>query len=267
MNATMVDLRWLGLDWDEGPDVGGPSEPYVQSQRLSIYQEALDSLIAKECVYPCTCTRAELAHIASAPHSGDGIPTYPGTCSSRRAGDGKRLSDRPYVWRIRVPSEPISWDDLFVGRVEIDQSQGGGDFVVARHGIGYSYQFAVVIDDILMGVTQVVRGCDILPSTPQQIVLYKQLGYPRSAYGHVALVYGADGRRLAKRVGSIQLSQLRAFDVDPQRLIGSLVHSCGWSDVPEPMTPLDAIKLFEPANHTLKAWTVTEEWLAWLQDE
>lgn len=135
LSTTLVDLYWLGLDWDEGPDVGGPSAPYVQSQRSPLYDQALDRLIASESVYPCTCTRADVECAASAPHAADEGPTYPGTCADRHAADAHTLKNRPFAWRFRVPPGPVGWDDLFLGRVELDPSRLGGDFIVARSAL------------------------------------------------------------------------------------------------------------------------------------
>src|SRR5262249_44720791 len=115
--AARIDLRWLGLDWDEGPDLGGPSVPYVQSERLSLYDAVPERLKAAACVHPCTCTRAEIERAASAPHLEDEGPTYPGTCAWRCAADARTLGDRPFAWRFRVPSGLVTWDDLFLGRV------------------------------------------------------------------------------------------------------------------------------------------------------
>jgi glutamyl-tRNA synthetase len=258
---ALVDLRWLGLDWDEGPDMGGPSAPYVQSQRRSFYDAVLDRLQAMESIYPCTCTRADIERAASAPHPEDEGPTYPGTCSHRRAADAAVLGDRPFAWRFRVPAGPIVWDDLFLGRMELDPSRLGGDFLVARHTLGPSYQLAVVADDAAMGINQVIRGADLVPSTPRQLLLYRRLGWPEPAFGHIPLAVTPDGRRLAKRDGSLKLASLRAAGVDPRVLIGSLIHSCGWSDSVVPATPRDGIARFDPASIPATPWIVTREWL------
>jgi glutamyl-tRNA synthetase len=259
--TALVDLRWLGLDWDEGPDVRGPSAPYVQSQRASHYDRALEKLKATESVYPCTCTRADVERAASAPHAADEGPTYPGTCAHRSAGDAAMLEHRSFAWRFRVPPGPVAWDDLFMGRVELDPSRLGGDFIVARNGAGYSYQLAVVVDDDAMGVNQVIRGADLVPSTPRQILLFRRLNRPIPTFGHVPLAVDFDGRRLAKRDGSLKLSALRAAGVDPRRLAGSLIHSCGWWESVAPMTPREAIDRGEPRHLSALPWVVTPNWL------
>ena len=256
-----MDLRWLGLDWDEGPDIGGPSAPYVQSERRSYYDAVLDRLKASESVYPCTCTRAEIERAASAPHPEEEGPSYPGTCSHRCAGDADRLGHRPFAWRFRVPREPIAWNDLFLGRVEVDPSRAGGDFIVARHTVGPSYQLAVVADDAAMGVNQVIRGSDLVPSTPRQILLYRCLGQPEPTFGHVPLAVTPDGRRLAKRDGSLKLSSLREAGIDAGGVVEALVHSCGWCDQKPIRQPSEAIDAFDPARLSPERWVVTPEWL------
>ncbi|WP_165244449.1 tRNA glutamyl-Q(34) synthetase GluQRS [Paludisphaera soli] len=256
-DAALVDLRWLGLDWDEGPDHGGPRGPYVQSERRALYDEALDRLKADERVYPCTCTRADVERAAAAPHAEDEGPTYPGACAGRSAADAPALGDRPFAWRFRVPAGPVAWDDLHLGRREVDPARLGGDFLVGRNGIGPGYQLAVVVDDALMGVDQVVRGDDLVPSTPRQILLYRALGWTPPDFAHVPLVVGPDGRRLAKRDGSIKLATLRERGVDPRLLIGTLAQSCGWTTSDEPSSPSDWIGALDLAILPEKPWTVS----------
>jgi glutamyl-tRNA synthetase len=257
--GALVDLRWLGLDWDEGPDVGGPSAPYVQSKRPAAYEAALEHLKQTETVYPCTCTRADIARAATAPHSEDEGPAYPGTCAGRTVADARGLGDRPFAWRFRVPPGPIAWRDLFLGDVRIEPAQAGGDFLVARAPFAASYQLAVVHDDATMGVTQVVRGVDLVPSTPRQILLYRRMGWREPVFGHVPLAVTPAGRRLAKRDGSIKLAALRAAGVDPRRLVGWLARSCGWADDDWPAAPRDLIPRFDPDSVPRGPWVVTPE--------
>ena len=259
--GALVDLRWLGLDWDEGPDVGGPGAPYVQSQRSAFYEAVLGRLKATESIYPCTCTRADIERAASAPHAEDEGPSYPGTCAGRAVADALALGNRPFAWRFRVARDSVIWDDLFLGRMELDPNQVGGDFIVARHGVGYSYQLAVVVDDAHMVVNQVVRGNDLVSSTPRQVLLFRQLGWPVPRFGHVPLAIGSDGRRLAKRDDSLKLATLREAGVDPRRLVGCLIHTCGWSSSIIPSWPADWIDRFEPASIPRQAWVVTPDWL------
>lgn len=259
VQGSIDDLRWLGLDWEEGPDVGGPFAPYIQTERTASYAAALDRLKADDRIYPCTCTRAEIARAASAPHAEDEGPTYPGTCSGRSANDAKALSSRSFAWRFRVSRGSVSWLDLFRGDLSIDPSEVGGDFLVAREGIGPSYQLAVVVDDAAMGVTQVVRGMDLVPSTPRQILLLHALGQPAPRYGHLPLVSGPDGRRLAKRDGSVKLATLRESGVDSRFLVGWLARSLGMTDRIEPSRPVGWIDRFDPDQIPANPVAVTED--------
>ncbi|HJZ55728.1 MAG TPA: tRNA glutamyl-Q(34) synthetase GluQRS [Gemmataceae bacterium] len=227
---ALADLRWLGLDWD--------GEPVVQTQRLPHYEAALEALKQHELVYPCTCTRSDIASAASAPHADHEGPVYPGTCSHRTAADAVALTaaGKPFAWRLRVKESP-SFVDGFLGQTHIDLRQTGGDFVVWKSAGTPAYQLAVVVDDAEMGVTEVVRGDDLVPSTPRQILLYRALGWEPPRFVHVPLVVGEDGRRLAKRHGDTRLSALREAGVKPETLVGLLAWSCGWLADPEPVTP------------------------------
>jgi glutamyl-tRNA synthetase len=249
-DQAIADLKWLGLDWDAGP--------YFQSQRGDAYTQALDRLKADELVYPCTCTRAEIERAASAPHAEDEGPTYPGTCAGRCVADAADLGDRPFAWRYRVPLGPVSWDDLFLGPALGEPARLGGDFVVARNVLGASYQLAVVVDDALMGVNQVIRGDDLVPSTPRQILLHQALGWTPPRFGHVPLAVTAEGRRLAKRDGSIKLAMLREQGGDPRVLIGTLVQSCGWSETVVPSWPADWISRYDPRDVPSDPWVVRD---------
>lgn len=251
VQGAVEDLRWLGLTWDEGP--------HLQSTRRSIHDQALDRLKALELVYPCTCTRADVARAASAPHLEDEGPRYPGICAHRSAQDAATLGDRPFAWRFRVPRGPVEWDDLFLGRAGIDPSEAGGDFLVAREGMGPSYQLAVVCDDAAMHVNQVIRGQDLSASTPRQILLYRAFGWDVPRFGHAPLVIGPDGRRLAKRDGSIKLATLRGEGVDARRLIGWLAVSLGLADRIEPTAPADWLERFSIERVPRGPWTVTLE--------
>jgi glutamyl-tRNA synthetase len=225
---ALDDLRWLGLGWDEGP--------FVQTQRLPLYEAALGKLRERELVYPCTCTRGDVERAASAPHAEHEGPVYPGTCAGRRAADAAALGDRPHAWRFRTDRDPVEFTDGFRGRTRIDLREAGGDFVVWKSAGTPAYQLAVVVDDAAMGVTEVVRGDDLVPSTPRQLLLYQALGLTPPRFAHVPLVVGPDGRRLAKRHGDTRLAALRAAGVSSQRLLGLLAYSCGWVETPEPAT-------------------------------
>jgi glutamyl-tRNA synthetase len=221
-------------------------------------------LKAAEAVYPCTCTRADIARAASAPHAEDEGPVYPGTCAGRSAGDAESLrrNGRAFAWRFRVPAQWITWDDLVLGRLTLDPARLGGDFLVAREGLGPAYQLAVVHDDAAMGVTQVIRGDDLVPSTPRQVLLYQALGWKPPAFGHVPLAVGGDGRRLAKRDASIKLATLRAAGVDPRRLVGWLAQSCGWTEEARPSEPREWIDGFRLETLPRQPWVVTDQAVA-----
>lgn len=215
------DLDWLGLDWNEGP--------IVQTERISLYESALRQLQAKELVYPCTCSRSDIELAASAPHADEG-PAYPGTCAHRRANSVADLANRPYAWRFRAGGGTVQYVDGLRGPVELDWHNIGGDFVVWKSAGTPAYQLAVVVDDAALGVTEVIRGDDLVPSTPRQLMLYEALNLQVPQFIHVPLVVGPDGRRLAKRHGDTRLATLRAAGVKVEAILGLLAWSCGWID-------------------------------------
>jgi glutamyl-tRNA synthetase len=251
------DLRWLGLDWDEGPDVGGPRGPYVQTQRLAVYAEALASLRADERIYPCTCSRSDVLSAASAPHAGQEGPKYPGTCASRSADSAGELP-QPYCWRFRASHDMRRFDDMVAGEQAARVADELGDFVVAKTDAAPAYQLAVVVDDHAMGITEVVRGDDLLPSTFRQLELYDFFGWPPPAFAHVPLVIGPDGRRLAKRHGDTRLLALRQAGVPPQRLIGLLARSCGLRDTAEPIAAGELVAGFDWSRVPREPLTFTD---------
>jgi glutamyl-tRNA synthetase len=226
----MRDLAWLGLDWDEGPDVGGPHAPYVQSRRFDRYEAALATLRDQGLLFPCTCSRKELhafeaasrersASVASAPHGDSELgPRYPGTCLRTAI-----RVDRPAALRFRMARGEPFVDALHGARAESEPD----DFVVKRADGLYAYQLAVVVDDIAMGITEVVRGDDLLSSTPRQTALYRALNTEPPRFLHVPLVLGHDGERLAKRNGATAIADQREQGVSPQRVIGRLAESLG----------------------------------------
>lgn len=232
---AMADLDWLGLDWDDGP--------YVQTKRLSLYEAALQRLQAAERVYPCTCSRTDIEQAASAPHLEHEGPVYPGTCSGRRAAAAATL-DRPYAWRFRLPETTPAFVDGFRGPMQLDLHTLGGDFVVWKSAGTPAYQLAVVVDDAALGVTEVVRGDDLIPSTPRQLLLYEALGLLPPCFSHVPLVIGPDGRRLAKRHGDTRLATLREQGITAEALLGLLAWSCGWLPQPEPITARELLPLY-----------------------
>ncbi len=247
--AALEDLRWLGLDWDEGPDVGGPNGPYVQSERRPLYHDALNRLRAAGLVYPCTCSRRDVADAQSAPHGRDPHTlAYPGTCRGRYSSWEEAAAllppQRLPVWRFRVAPGVSSFDDLFLGRKSLDLASEIGDFAVARDPDGAGYMLACVVDDAAMGVTEVLRGDDLVDATHCQMALQRALGLPRPDYAHVPLVVAQDGHRLAKRHGDTRIASFRERGMRPERIIGMLA---AWSGLAQPgceMTPRELIDRF-----------------------
>lgn len=234
--GAIEDLSWLGLNWDEGPDMGGSHAPYVQSQRPGSYEAALKRLTDADLVYPCTCTRAEVARMASAPHADDEPPAYPGTCSNRRAAESVALATegRGFAWRFRTMGQTVEWFDEIRGPQSHAMDRIGGDFIVARSGGVFSYQLAVTVDDAAMGVTQVVRGEDLVESTPRQILIQKALGFSQPCYYHLGLVVDSSGKRLAKRDLAVKIGQIRNDGVPAGCVVAALARSLGF-DVREAM--------------------------------
>ena len=224
--AMLEDLRWLGIEWQEGPDVGGPFGPYRQSERRGLYLEAWTRLVAGGHVYPCVCSRRDIARAASAPHEGqapqaqDDEPHYPGTCRPPFRG-ALQVPDTPagLNWRFRVPDgEELVFEDLRQGRQGFVAGRDFGDFVVWRRDDVPAYQLAVVVDDALMRITEVVRGADLLKSTARQMLLLRALRYPTPAYFHCDLLTDERGERLAKRHESLSLRHLRAAGLTPEEV-------------------------------------------------
>lgn len=224
---AVEDLRWLGLDWDEGPDIGGLNGPYVQTERVELYCEALARLKSIERIYPCTCTRSDIESAASAPHIEHEGPIYPGTCAGRAVADAAEIEDKPFAWRLRTTNVTREFADLVAGTQRTNVRQQLGDFVVGKMDGSPAYQLAVVCDDHAMGVTEVLRGDDLLPSAFRQIELFEALGWTPPTFAHVPLVVGLDGRRLAKRHGDTRLATLRQQGVAAETLLGLLAWSCG----------------------------------------
>lgn len=237
------DLDWLGLAADEGGDKGGPHGPYYQSERSEIYQQFYDVLWKKGLVYPCFCSRSQL-HAADAPHRSDGQVVYAGTCRNLTPEEvAEKSRRRPPAWRVRVPDETIGFTDGHLGYYEENLARDCGDFYLRRADGVFAYQLAVVVDDALMGVTQVVRGADLLSSTPRQLWLYRTLGLPAPEFIHMPLLLAPDGRRLSKRDGDESLEHLQA-KYTPEQIIGRLAYACGLQKAPDPRTPAELAENF-----------------------
>ena len=234
-DQVMRDLEWLGLDWD--------GEPVYQSRRTEAYAEGFRALEERGLIYPCYCTRAERL-AASAPHRSDGVQVYDGRCARLTAAEREELArTRRPAWRAAVPEKTITFCDLLQGEYKEELKKECGDFILRRSDGVYAYQLAVVVDDAMMGVTQVVRGRDLLSSTPRQLWLQEELGLPQPEYGHIPLLLAPDGRRLAKRDRDQELGQLQSRFTAPE-LVGRLACLAGLIPQPQPVTPRQLLPLF-----------------------
>ena len=232
------DLEWLGLDWDE--------ETPPQRDRGPAYAAALQRLEEQGLVYPCWCTRG-LLHAASAPHAEDGHSVYPGFCRDLTPEERAQRADRPASTRLRVPDETVSFIDGLQGPYCENLARDCGDFVVRKADGGWAYQLAVVVDDIASGVTEVVRGRDLLSSVPRQLYLYRLLEAEPPRYWHVPLLLGPEGRRLSKRDRDLDVGLLRER-MRPEQLLGRLAHIAGLTDVYRPLTAAELACLFDWAK-------------------
>lgn len=230
------DLRWLGIDWDEGP--------IYQSARLAAYDEALDRLIGGGPTFFCICSRKDIENAASAPHASDGAAIYPGTC---REIIYDLKPGTPIAVRFRVPDEVITFEDGFAGRQSFDVARQLGDFVIAKSDDTPAYHLAVVVDDAAMGVTDVVRGDDLLDSTPRQLLLYRALDLVDRIpnYMHLPLVIGPDGRRLAKRHGDTRLATYRDAGVPASDVLKLLATWCGIDVIGDVARAADLVDRFD----------------------
>jgi glutamyl-tRNA synthetase len=225
--AMLEDLRWLGIHWQEGPDVGGAFGPYRQSERYGLYRAAWEQLRAGGWIYPCTCSRRELAAAASAPHEDESIrgavdddePVYPGRCRPGQRSVAHKQEPAGVNWRFRIPDdETIHFEDTGMGRRNYIAGRDFGDFVVWRRDDVPAYQLACVVDDATMRITEVVRGADLLKSTARQILLYRALGLTPPAWHHCPLLRDASGQRLAKRTDALSLRALRERGITPREV-------------------------------------------------
>ena len=230
---ALEDLQWLGLDWD--------AEPILQSQRAERHSVALQHLIDRGLAYPCVCTRSEIERAQSAPQeAADHGTPYPGTCRDRfrDAEHARAETGRDAAWRLRVePGRVVEFEDAIHGRVAIDVSADCGDFVVAKRDGQPAYQLASIVDDADFGVSEVLRGDDLLSSTPRQILIAEALGTIRlPRWVHVPLIVGSDGRRLAKRHGDTRIAWYRRRGISGEEIVGWLAQSCGLRQSAEPIS-------------------------------
>ena len=240
-DAIIDDLAWLGLAAD------GPEPPVYQSERSAVYAQYFEELARRGLVYPCFCSRSQL-HAASAPHTSDGNVIYPGTCRGLTPEQiaEKRKKKAP-AYRLMVPDEEITFVDGCMGPHTENLLRDCGDFYLRRADGVFAYQLAVVVDDARMGVTEVVRGADLLSSTARQLYLYRLLGLQPPRFAHCPLLLAPDGRRLSKRDGDQSLEHLRAR-YSPEEIIGRLAFACGLQDTPAPATPQDLARTFDWAK-------------------
>jgi glutamyl-tRNA synthetase len=266
------DLRWLGIDWD--------GNIIVQSSRLHLYAAALEQLWADDKIYPCTCRRADIAAAvagaASAPHDTDVSIRYPGTCSATRHATFGRMNiadtvatirgatGKEVCWRLRVPPGEIRFDDALAGPQSFDVATDSGDFPLTRFDGTSAYQLAVVVDDHDLAIDMVIRGDDLLSSTPRQLHLYHALGWKAPAFAHAPLVVGTDGKRLAKRHGESRIAQFRAAAVPPEKIVGWSAWRSGQISAPQPLSAKDLIKTFDHAKIPPTRITLTATDLAFL---
>ena len=224
--AALDDLKWLGIGWDEGPDCGGPHAPYTQSQRFAYYRERLETLKSLGLAYPCRCSRRDVREAVTAPHEKGDEPVYPGTCrpplGQAAAFD---VESAPRVnWRFRVPDgETVAFEDRRFRSQSFLAGDDFGDFILWRHDDVPSYQLAVVADDHDMGITEVVRGEDLLKCTARQLLIYRALGWEAPAHHHCPLVKDDSGQRLAKRNDALSLRAMRESGATPDEIRSSFI--------------------------------------------
>ena len=257
--VNLNELRWLGLDWDEGPDVGGIYAPYIQSERFDLYDKALSDLKEKGRIYECYLSRKDLREISSAPHGQ--MPRYgKAERSLNEKLKAKKMSEGKLpALRFRVDEDSVLFHDEFLGR----QSVTVGDFVVKRADNEWAYQLAVVTDDSAMKIEEVVRGSDLLESTAAQLLLYKALEENPPKFLHVPLLFDSTGERMAKRRGSLTLTELMKTS-SPERVLGLLAYSLGLCDNPVTMSMRDILRAYTLEKLPKKPFTLTEELVQWL---
>jgi nondiscriminating glutamyl-tRNA synthetase len=230
LSSVLADLRWLGLNWDEGPEAGGPCGPYRQTERYGLYRQALDTLLKENKAYPCYCSQEELDALRERAEAAKRPFTYPGTCrglSPEARRDREARGIRPVI-RLSVPMRTVTFQDRVRGTVSIHTS-AFGDWILTRPDGSPTYNFAVVVDDSAMRITHVVRGEDHLSNTPKQIVLYEALGLTPPAFAHLSMILGPDGGKLSKRHGDVSVDAFRLRGMLPEALANGLA-LLGWSD-------------------------------------
>lgn len=268
VTGNLAELRWLGLDWDEGPEMGGPFGPYRQSQRHEHYGNALRELREQGRVFECYLSRRELRELSSAPHGAAPVYGERERRLNENVAERKRAEGKVPSLRLFVEPGEVAFDDLAHGPQRFDLRREVGDIVLRRADGAWAYQLAVVVDDAAMGIEEVVRGDDLLPSTAVQILIYRALELQPPAFLHVPLLLDQDGDRLAKRRGSLTLAALREAGVDPRRVVGLLAYSLGIAAELEPLKPRDLLRAasFEDSLQRLRRqhYRLAPEEFAWL---
>lgn len=265
LDAIVEDLRWLGLDWDEGPEVGGSRGPYAQSERAGSYTPHLERLLAEGRAYRCYCLPAELDERRKTHPAGPEAWRYDRRCLSLSAEQARTLAgERPATLRFRVPEGNVCFDDAVLGRIEVDNAELD-DLVIARPDGTPTYNFAVVVDDLEMGITHVVRGSDHLSNTPRQILLWRALGHEPPVFGHLPLVLSRDGQVLSKRRGALAIGEYRRRGYLPEALVNSMA-LLGWAydGEQEFFTAEELIEKFEIGRVGRKAASFDPDKLAWM---
>lgn len=264
--SLLADLKWLGLDWEEGPDTGGPHGPYKQSERLDIYADHLKKLVEADGVYPCYCTEEELEEERQTLILSKRMPRYMGRC--RHLTDGERKAreaeGRRPCWRFKVPRATIEFHDLIRGPIRFE-GEAMGDFIIVRSNGMPAYNFAVVIDDHLMRISHVIRGEDHLSNTALQIMLYRALGFEPPAFAHHCLILGRDHAKLSKRHGSVSVGEFRKRGFLPEALVNYLgLLGSSFADAKEVLTRAEMIEAFTLERASKSGAVFDEDKLRWL---
>jgi nondiscriminating glutamyl-tRNA synthetase len=261
------DIRWLGLDWDEGPDIGGPFPPYRQSDKWAVYREHAERLVAEGKAYRCFCTQETLERMREEALEQRQQPNYPGTCRNlaQQEAEQRNASGEPYSIRLKIPEHPIRFHDLVRGWVEFPSDVVGDPIIVRSTGVPV-YNFVVVVDDADMQITHVIRGDDHLSNTPKQVALYEALGWPVPEFAHLSTILGPDKERLSKRHGATSLASFREMGVLPEALMNYMA-LLGWAPSGgdrEIFSPCELIAEFDLSRVTPSPAVFDFEKLYWL---
>ncbi len=262
----MGDLKWLGLNWDEGADIGGPYSPYKQSERLEIYSAHLTKLIDEGWVYPCYCTEEELDEERQSLILSKRMPRYMGKCRNLSASEREALaaSGRKPSWRFKVPQTTVEFHDLIRGPIKFE-GEAIGDFIIVRSSGVPAYNFAVVIDDHLMAITHVIRGEDHLSNTALQLMLYRAFGFQPPVFAHHCLILGKDHAKLSKRHGSVSVGEFRRQGFLPEALLNYLgLLGSSFAEAREVLSRAEMVEAFSLERASKSGAVFDEDKLRWL---